>query len=414
MSATARQKDRGKDTCFHSVEPQCRSNLTLDAYLRAFSGPKKYPAWTRTIESMLFGVELEFIIHHQDRPDRLLRRNDVNRLVHALRSAGGFDSSLTPKNPLYYTLGLETRQGYIAVKPDFAFHILEVSLPPRSDLRESADLIHSTLESIDRSLASVGLQRSEQSVVQDPNIPFDLVPNPRLAGYLEQFPLRADQSSSFYFPHYPALIAAAQIHVNVPVQDLIPLLPALYQLEWLAIHLFSQSRQFDSREVGCARVLMYEDSLGPDYKIKTIPSKIPETIEEYVRLFNNSPGYFREDPFFPVRDLTFIRPRPYGTTEFRSTCSQGSVDKVLELQAFRALQVQYGLLYGKEERSRLHLKGNEALNSLLRHSIARRERPEWNSFERDVYQRALSVIDQLSPALASILERKFELQGSSE
>jgi hypothetical protein len=265
------------------------------------------------------------------------------RLVPILARRGGYEIRSQTEGQGFFCLGQDTSSGYISIKPDFAMHLLEVSLPPRRNEEELRALLQQTLRVLDESLAEAGLYRDERSIVSDPGARFELAEVGRLRGYVEQFPARSETSAELYFPHYPALIASTHVHLNVPLDRSLGLMQFMYELEWLAIRLFSKSYFFDGREYGCARVLLYEDSLGESYRLKTVPEKVPTTLDEYVAAFNSSPAYFSADPFFPVRDLSFIRPRHFGTLEFRSACSQSRVEEILDVAAFRVLQLGYSL-----------------------------------------------------------------------
>ena len=76
------------------------------------------------------------------------------------------------------------------------------------------------------------------------------------------------------------------------------------------------------------RTLYYRDSFGHDYRLVGVPEGIPSSLEEYVEQYNASPKLFPNDPFFPVRDLSLIRPTQFGTLEFRSACSPLEIEIV--------------------------------------------------------------------------------------
>ncbi len=79
--------------------------------------------------------------------------------------------------------------------------------------------------------------------------------------------------------------------------------------------------------------------MGDGYKLKGIPDNIPSTIGEYVEAMNASDRVFPHDLFFPVRDVSYIRPSRYGTIEFRSACSNPVVDEILEIVCWRVVEL---------------------------------------------------------------------------
>jgi hypothetical protein len=139
---------------------------------------------------------------------------------------------------------------------------------------------------------------------------------------------------------FPALIAATHIHLNVFEESMLPCLPTLYQQEDALLNEFSREQTFKGEHGNRHRSKFYESTLGVDYILRTIPKIIPTSLVDYCALYNNSHQLFPNDGFYPVRDLTYIRPTRYGTVEFRSACSFKSIERILQLTEQRKKQIE--------------------------------------------------------------------------
>jgi hypothetical protein len=62
-------------------------------------------------------------------------------------------------------------------------------------------------------------------------------------------------------------------------------------------------------------------------------------MRDYLEALNTSDPAFPKDKFFPVRDVSYIRPSRYGTIEFRSACSAPIVTDIIEICAWRITQL---------------------------------------------------------------------------
>ena len=65
----------------------------------------------------------------------------------------------------------------------------------------------------------------------------------------------------------------------------------------------------------------------------------PDSLSTLSDLMNKSRKVFPGDPFFPVRDMSFIRPTKFGTLEFRSSCSFRDLNLIIEIANWRVAQV---------------------------------------------------------------------------
>jgi hypothetical protein len=308
-----------------------------------FAKPK-YPHYGGDLNNLIFGIETEYIVRHKLDRERYLSRMEFETVCNTLKSKYGYKSRSVDD---IARLSIDTELGFVCIKPDFAYNILEISYPPRRAPDELRDLIEKITDQIDTSLSEIGFTRAESSVVPRTPFNFDLVEFERHSLWLTFFTKRNEKSSPFFFPEYPAMTAATQVHLNILDETFFARLPLMYELEWFAVSRFSKSRIFNEQKNTCSRVLLVDTTLGKDYPLRTVPSKVPNSIEQYLDLLLQTPKYFPKDPFYPSKDYTFIRPRPFGSVEFRSTCSQSSVEDQLKICAFRALQVAYASVQNK-------------------------------------------------------------------
>jgi hypothetical protein len=311
--------------------------LLKKRFLRA----SKYPTYKSARDDLLVGVELEYLIENVDEPHVLLNKEDALALYKYLTSDCGFEAR-TLSDP--FRVGMETEMGYITLKPDFAYHLVEISLPPRKRAEDLELLIHSTLNRLDLALTHFGYRRAAYSTYPTSTIQYDMVQTERLIAFMDYARSIKSQQSPFSNPNYPALISSVQVHLNILSDGFFSLLPYLYEPEWKVISLFSNSTTFDGRFVGCARILFYEATLGNAYYLKTMPEVVPTSWEEYAKALDRTPRYDSNDQASIPRDYSLIRPREFGSVEFRSACSQVSVSAIMAICAFRVLQFSYATL----------------------------------------------------------------------
>jgi hypothetical protein len=199
------------------------------------------------------------------------------------------------------------------------------------------------LQEVDSCLNELGFERLSDSFFDLKPSEMELVEMSRLEGYLNcvQKQSNKNKCSERYFP---AFMVATHIHLNVSSEEDLRLMPVLYELEWLALTLFDRTYHRTST-IRSLRTLYYRDTFGYDYRLVGVPEWIPASLDEYVEQFNASPQLFPNDPFFPVRDCSLIRPTKYGTLEFRGACSPLEMETVSTIVAFRVVQWLYAIKY---------------------------------------------------------------------
>jgi hypothetical protein len=298
-----------------------------------FGGPQ-VPFWNYDPAQLTIGIEVEyFIAHvHTDGSFTLATKDEYMKVVgYLIRNFSYLD---TLSSGQVGRVSKDTSLGFVAIKPDFAWHILEIAFPPRSNLEELEVVVDSILFQVDEALNVYGLQRLDLSCL--PRVPayIELVELARLSGHIDLLRNQSDESI-YSNPLYPALIAATHVHLNVLNEDTFLLLPKLYSFESEARAKFSRVQNFSGIQSNRHRELFYKHNLGSRYLLSDIPEEIPNNLATYADLYDRSIRLFPNDPYFPVRDLTAIRPTRFGTIEFRSSCSFLEGKKLLAIAAFR-------------------------------------------------------------------------------
>ena len=304
-----------------------------------FTGPR-VPFWDYDPGKLTVGIEVEYFIAHVDRHSfRLATKNEYFQVITHLKNDFGYKDYQLVDQP--GRVSLDTEHGFVAIKPDFAWHILEISLPPRSSLDSLRLLLTRVFSQVDRALAKVGLERLDISCLDHIPENIELVELDRLGQISKTFkPQSFDRPTQN--PNFPAFIAATHVHLNASSEDMLAHMPKLYQIDHVISTMFTRTRSFCGRSYRNARTDMYRDTLGEDYLLHTYPKKIAEDLQTLADLMNQSPKLFPEDRFFPVRDMSYIRPTRYGTLEFRSCCSFKNLDVILDIVKWRCAQLIAG------------------------------------------------------------------------
>lgn len=302
-----------------------------------FHGPQ-VPFWNYDPQLITVGLEIEYFIGRVS-PHAgytLATHDEYFAFIDHLQKHAGYRDFNLPDQP--GRVSRDTPWGFIAVKPDFAWHILEMSLPPRRDLADLKSLMEDVFAEVDRSLHAVGLVRLDMSAL--PNIPekMDLVQFERLAGS-EECLVQEDGSDLTVFSKFPALIAATHIHINAANEQDLALLPMLFQLDPYVSEKFTRKTTFRGQIFTDLRKELYSKNFGEDYYLHTIPKDVPDSLEKICDLMNRSRPIFPNDRFFPVRNMSFVRPSRHGTFEFRSSCSFLAIETLLDLTRWRIAQL---------------------------------------------------------------------------
>lgn len=320
------------------TDPQSPTSdvMTPDRLRSYWFGGPQVPFWNHDARQLQVGVEIEyFIAHRQGSGLSLAKQADFRRVAEGLTRNYGYRNRNLPDQPA--RVSKDTPLGFVAIKPDFAWHILEIAFPPRHDTLAVAALIKATLDEVDRVLFEQGLVRLPISCLPDVPEEMELVDLKRLREHVD---VLARQATSHPWSQslFPALIAATHLHFNVFEEKSLITLPMLYAQEADAILRFGRPEAFKNKTSNDHRSAFYRESLGHDYLLCNIPAIKPSSIEEYCLLYNRTPKLFPGDPFFPARDLTYIRPSRFGTLEFRSSPAH-ELEVICEIIEFRRAQL---------------------------------------------------------------------------
>jgi hypothetical protein len=315
--------------------------MTPEILRSVWSKTPKVPFWNYDFKKMAFGLELEYFIGQKSkRGVKLATKSDFEAAIHYLNKHHNFIDHKIQDQP--GRVSKDTRLGFITIKPDFAWHILEIALPPRFAISEVKSLLIECTTMIDCALKEAGLFRLNLNCL--PSIPdsMEFVQLERLQSHLDILSKRKKGNENI-IPEFPALITSTQVHLNIFNEEAFNLLPFLYQQELKLFKKFNKPQIFDGKTHEDIRDYFYRNALGEDYALCTIPKTIPKDIDQYCQMMNRSPKLFPNDPLFGVRDLSYIRPTKYGTLEFRSTPSFNNINTVIEIVKTRITQVKDAL-----------------------------------------------------------------------
>jgi hypothetical protein len=320
---------------------------TADQIVKHLFGHARFPDWGGDNEHILAGIELEFLVSRIGNENALMRRVDFLSFVDAMNRRDFNDNHAGGQR---YRLSKEFASGYIVIEPDYAFHVLEIAFPPRRTPQEFRAMVCPTIDAIDDALGEIGFQRLEKSILDPPPRGYDLVNLDRLANFSQHLLKAASPDAvkhPLFVPHFGALLASMHVHLNACGSPLdLNLLPNLYELEWLAHVLFSNCKIFKGKRYCNARALIYPATFPPSYELVYVPPHIPENITELAAIYDRSfPALFPMEPIRGIKDMSIIRPRSFGTFEFRSACTMSNIDKMLGVIGFRIAQLTYAKIF---------------------------------------------------------------------
>ena len=301
-----------------------------------FGGPQ-VPFWEFNIANLSAGVEVEFFIVHQTGSTfQLASKSQYMTVINRLVVDSGYKNWNLRDQP--GRISKDTDFGFIIIKPDYAWHILEIAFPPRKTTESLRTLISEVLRGLDLALQSEGLRRLDISCLPHAPDTMDLVELDRISLHAKCVKQKIVGRPTID-PHFPAYIAATHVHLNASSIDSLRFLPDLYEFEPIAMKMYSRARRFENQDYENVRTEFYAETLGHDYLLQTTPKKIPESIEDLRDAMNGSAKLFPNDIFYPVRDMSYIRPTKIGTLEFRSACSYADPEMILEIALWRKAQL---------------------------------------------------------------------------
>ncbi len=225
--------------------------------------------------------------------------------------------------------------GSVTIHNDFCTHVLELSFSPCVSYESFAELHWKVYDRLTTALRSSGLALSSGAYVELPadEMVFALASDTETACRYEWLRSRPIPSREFSKALFNALITATHIHVEGDLKKLVPILPRLYEVEYISPLLFSASSvSLTAGTIHCVRPLLWRDAFHEDYWAAAFPEIIPSSLEDYRLSLGAIPEF--------QRDYSFICPRfDYSTVEFRATCTQSNLDNLSALIGFRILSL---------------------------------------------------------------------------
>ena len=311
--------------------------MTVERLRQHLFGGPQVPFWNYDPDQITAGVEIEYFIAqtYDDGSFKLATKDEYLEVMEHLKNDFGYKDRKLLDQP--GRVSRDTESGFIAIKPDFAWHILEISLPPRKHLAELRKLLDQVFMEIDTALSKVKLSRLDRASLPDVPDNFDLVALDRLGQISETFISNPTMPTAI--PVFPALITATHVHLNVFNEDAYKALKSLYETDAIISRKFTRPAIFRGQQYQDLRGALYKETLGPNYLMCDRPSVVPASLQDVCDLMNRSSKLFPHDRFYPVRDMTLIRGSKYGTLEFRSSCSFVAAESIIEIVKWRITQV---------------------------------------------------------------------------
>ena len=281
-----------------------------------------------------FGVEQEHFVFHDD--GTAPSHEEIDRLWAGL-CRRGFQIHAVNNHGRVLSVARMLPQGLLVVTNDSCTHIVEVALPPYRSLSEFRRDYCETWELVTEQLHGMGLRiqlgGSLQTPVQEVHWrPKETDPE---GERLYKFVHRDRLFSPLFHPDFPACFAATHVSLGVDEAEAIRLLPGYYAFEFLVPLWFSASPQFQSVRAHCVRPLAWEANFHKPYPLLGVPDPIPRDLQEYEQLRTQC----------SLRDYSFVAIRNAERLEFRSACSQPTIEAIEKLIQFR-LAVDRAVLRG--------------------------------------------------------------------
>jgi len=241
-----------------------------------------------------------------------------------------------------------SRFGPVVISNDSCTHIIEVSFPKMHSIDAFVELYQSTWQELEEHLTELELEIYIGSCIDDctprnsaanekPKRPhaidlndLDMVnwrpkETDQEGARLSSFLKRRELKSPLFVRSFPACFTATHVNLDVDAEDVIKRLPGLYIREAEVPSRFSQCGTFRQVRGKCVRLLAWLENFHRPYPMLGIPDRLPRSVEEYREICSKCDG----------RDFSFVSIRDAHRVEFRSACSQPTIDDLLELIQFR-------------------------------------------------------------------------------
>lgn len=301
---------------------------------------------SRLTELPFFGVEQEhFVFHSGKRPPS---HRTTECLWDLLIANSGFSTRCTNSTGMRLSIQRPSPYGPIVISNDSCSHIIEVSFPKMDSLDAFEELYQTTWHALEQQLLELELEIYLGSCIDDcsprKSVGGQNSPHPHTIDLddldvinwrpketdpegvrLKKFLQRPGLESPLFAQSFPACFTATHINFDLDAEEVIIRLPGLYACEIDVPTRFTQCKTFLEGSGRCVRLLAWLANFHRPYPMLGIPDRLPSNLKEYETLCSQCDG----------RDFSFVSIRDARRVEFRSACSQPTVDDVLELIRFR-------------------------------------------------------------------------------
>jgi hypothetical protein len=267
-----------------------------------------------------FGVEQEhFLFDESSLPPT---HEKIDMLWDCLLKDGYLVRARTPKGMVLSVERL-TNDGTLVISNDSCTHIIEIAFPKMQCLRRFRDLYESTWAYLQDHLRALGLTIRFGGTINAAPREIHWRPNEKdpEGTRLMQFLERETISHPLFCRFIPSCIAATQVSLEIPEHEAIQKLPYFYSCEPVIPLNFSNSSEFQGEKAHCIRPLILLANFHQPYPLLGIPESIPKSLDEYEMMRSQCSG----------RDYSFVAIRDANRVEFRSACSQNTVEDVVRL-----------------------------------------------------------------------------------
>jgi hypothetical protein len=271
-----------------------------------------------------FGVEQEHFVF--DKNHLPPTQEATNRLWDILVK-DGYRVQGTSPDGMVLSVERQTDDGPLVITNDSCTHILETAFPKMDRIDRFRELYVGTWDYLRNQLAALDLSIQFGGSLN--RAPREICWRPKETDSkgerLKKILMRKPIDHPLFCQSFPACFAATHVSLNIPAQEAIEKLPFFYSQEYKIPRDFSTSKEFQGVKGHCIRPLAWLANFHQPYPLLGIPETIPKTLDEYEQMQAECSG----------RDYSFVAIRDANRLEFRSACSQNTVDDVVRLVDFR-------------------------------------------------------------------------------
>ena len=220
-----------------------------------------------------------------------------------------------------------TDDGPLVITNDSCTHIIETAFPKMNCLKRFRDLYETTWDDLRATLAQFGLKvQCGGALSEAPDVVHWRPKETDSKGdRLKKFLVRQPVDHPLFCQAFPACFAATHVSLDMHAEEALAKLPHFYANEYMIPAQFSTSKVFQGVRAQCVRLLAWLANFHQPYPLLGIPERFPATLDEYATMRTQCSG----------RDYSFVAIRDPNRLEFRSACSQNTVEDVLRLVRFR-------------------------------------------------------------------------------